>query len=1516
MTNEGRIGKGGHVKVTLTVVDPATRVEADLLLDADPATRVGDLADTLARAVRAGGASAGPGATATVVSLASRRPGFGVGAEDDDGLGSMLPAVGTRIFVAGDPVDPDLELGASPIREGTLVSLDDPTGCVRPEPDGLVEVRVVSGPGAGVVHRLSVGESELGSDPRAAVVVADHGVPAVAAHIAVDVEGICHLTPGPAGEADTILQLDQEPVTESVVWPAGAQLRVGTVLLELATPEAPDAALEPSSDGVGLDYNRPPRLLPPLRQTRFKLPMPPTETERRPLPIIAALAPMVMAVVMVLAFNRIYFLVFGLLTPAVMIGNYFYDKRRNRTSYRQQLADYRERRKSIEADAKEALVAERIARRHDAADPGTALLIAVGPRARLWERRTEDPDHLVLRVGTADQPSEVVLEDPEEPEHRREVTWEAMDVPVTIPLKERGVIGIAGRDGLPEQLAAWMVAQIAVLQSPRDVEVYVLTEPAAAEYWRWLRWLPHARPGFGQDTVTLVGADTESLARRVAELGQLITARQRATRENRGASLNEPDVVVVLDGARRLRSLPGVVQVLKEGPAVGVYAVCLDTDERLLPEECAAVVAPGLTGLRVSQQRVNVVDGVRADVVPWPWFERVARALAPVRDVSDSGDDGAIPTACRLLDVIDLEPPAPEVIEARWRLGGRTTEAVVGASLDGPFALDLVRDGPHGLIAGTTGAGKSELLQTIVASLAVANRPDAMTFVLVDYKGGAAFKDCVHLPHTVGMVTDLDTHLVERALESLGAELHRREHMLAAAGAKDIEDYVDLMRSRPELDVMPRLLIVIDEFASMVRELPDFVTGLVNIAQRGRSLGIHLILATQRPSGVVSPEIRANTNLRIALRVTDAAESTDVLDAPDAAQIAKSTPGRAYVRLGASSLVPFQAGRVGGRRPGTVDTARPDPFVANIGWGDLGRPAPARPKVSGPSTDVEVTDLSVLVESIRQANGALAIPPQHSPWLPALPDVLTLDELEQQFPVVSAEPGSHRLPPVPYALEDIPAEQARRPAVIDLASFGHLYIAGAPRSGRSQLLRTMAAGLGKHTSAADVHLFALDCGNGALLPLTKLPHCGAVVQRNQTERAQRLLGRLSAEVTRRQDVLGDGGFADITEQRAAVAPEDRLPHLVLMLDRWEGFIGSLGELDHGALTDQVMTLLREGASVGVHLIVAGDRSLLSSRMATLVEHKLVFRLADRGDFTLAGLSPRKMPETIEPGRAFWSESATETQIAMITADPVGQAQAAALEAIAEQARERDRDLPRARRPFRVDVLPSRLSFDDAWGMREDEADRALWGLVGVGGDELLPVGPDLAAGAPTFVVAGPPKSGRSTVLLAMTESFLRQGTDVVVAAPRQSPLRDLDGRAGVRAVLTSDDLSEDELRPLLDDGDEPVVFIVDDGEMLRDIPAKDWLRGYIRSLADRRRGIVLGGDAADLCGGFTGWQVDIKKNRSGALLSPQNVTDSDLVGAKLPRSAVGGQVTPGRAMVHLGTGELVTVQVPMPDGGS
>jgi DNA segregation ATPase FtsK/SpoIIIE, S-DNA-T family len=325
-------------------------------------------------------------------------------------------------------------------------------------------------------------------------------------------------------------------------------------------------------------------------------------------------------------------------------------------------------------------------------------------------------------------------------------------------------------------------------------------------------------------------------------------------------------------------------------------------------------------------------------------------------------------------------------------------------------------------------------LQTIVASLAAANRPDEMTFVLVDYKGGSAFAECVRLPHTAGMVTDLDPHLVQRALVSLSAELTRREHILATAGAKDIEDY-QLLVGKRQARPMPRLVIVIDEFASMTRDLPDFVAGLVNIAQRGRSLGIHLILATQRPSGVVSQDIRASTNLRIALRVTDAAESADVIGVPDAAYISKSTPGRAYVRLGHAWLVPFQAGRVGGRRPGTDAELIARPWAAPVDWSGLGRPEPSRPTVRK-RTNEEVTDLRVLVGEIRRAAGGLRIPRQHSPWLPPLPPVLQISEImpaiREREPATerAAVPETERLPHLfvlrPWLTSSLPSRSSVR----------------------------------------------------------------------------------------------------------------------------------------------------------------------------------------------------------------------------------------------------------------------------------------------------------------------------------------------------------------------------------------------------------------------------------------------------------------------------------------------------------
>ncbi len=1500
-TAEALSTRVSRMRVSVTVVDPTYDVQRDVVVEADDLTPLGEVIDALHDLLATPSAAADP----QVVSLSGHR------IRAETAAGQRSP-----VYLRGAPLSAVGTWGESGITEGDLLSVGRPL--LWEEPAGPVEVRVVGGRGAGAVHRLVPGDATIGSDSGCVICVDDHRVPPVCVVVSVGADGgaeVRAIEDAAAVLSETVpyldppLALDRVALNADVVtWRRGAQLRIGDILLELEETTDPDAAVDPAQDPGWLDYNRPPRLLAPERPTKFRLPSEPVPNRAQSIPWLLTLVPVAMALLFVSLTGRWFYMMFGLMSPMMMLGNYFQSKKSGKADYKAALADYQDKLAAVEGDVEQAVVDERSTRRLEAPDPALALLIATGPRGRLWERRTTDPDYLAVRVGVGDLPSEVAVEDPAQLEHRRQSTRTAYDVPITVPLRDRGVIGIAAADGIQRSLAAWALAQLAVLQSPRDTQFYVLTDHDSAGAWEWVRWLPHARPQNGQDTVVTIGNDAESCARRIAELSALLAARQQNAASDRSAREGFSDVVVVFDGARRLRVLPGVVALLKQGPGVGIYSLCLDTDERLLPEEASAVIVRTPQGVTLRQMRVTVVDRIVPDLVSDPWLHRVARSLAPLRDISGGETDSILPSGCRLTDVMGLEPLASDVIKARWALSSRTTSAVVGISLDGPFAIDLRRDGPHGLVAGTTGAGKSELLQTLVASLAVANRPDGMTFVLVDYKGGAAFKDCVDLPHTVGMVTDLDTHLVERALVSLGAELHRREHILAEAGAKDIEDYIDIAAKRAmdgrRLPDMPRLLIVIDEFASMARELPDFVTGLVNVAQRGRSLGIHLILATQRPSGVVSPEIRANTNLRIALRVTDASESSDVIDAPDAAKINKSHPGRAYVRLGATSLVPFQAGRVGGRRPGATSASAAAPWLAELPLHQLSQPVPARP-ATDVSDDAEITDLKVLVEAIRQAHDDLDLPPQHSPWLPALDTAVLLDDLLPDAFVLDYP----AIPALPYAVEDLPAQQDRRHATIDFATFAHLAIMGGARSGRSQALRTIAAAAGQLTSPADVHVYGLDCGNGALLPLAELPHCGAVVQRTQTDRALRLFARLRQEMARRQELFGQGGYADLGEYRAAVAPDQRLPHILFLIDRWEAFMGGLAEADSGSPYDTVQTLLREGASVGIHLVITGDRSVVSARMTTLIEDKIALRIPDKNDYGLIGLHPRKMPDDIPEGRGFRSESGLELQFALLDADGSGQAQAARLRAIAADARRASAEIARPLLPFRLDVLPASISFDQAWELRTDPAPKPLWAMIGVGGDEMTALGLDLAY-THVAIVAGPPKSGRSTALFGMVESLLRGGTDVVIAAPRPSPLRSLNGRSGVRAVVTAVDFEAEEIAALMDPTSGPVALVIDDGELLKEVPAKDYLKSLVRVGGDVGQAIVLGGDVGEVASGFTGWQIDIK-GRSGVLIQPQGITDGELIGARLPRSAAGASAPAGRAFAHLGGGALLTIQVPL-----
>ena len=568
------------------------------------------------------------------------------------------------------------------------------------------------------------------------------------------------------------------------------------------------------------------------------------------------------------------------------------------------------------------------------------------------------------------------------------------------------------------------------------------------------------------------------------------------------------------------------------------------------------------------------------------------------------------------------------------------------------------------------------------------------------------------------------------------------------------------------------------------------------------------------------------------------------------------------------------------------------------------------------------------------------------PWLDPLPEVVTLDQvdrLEQAATAVRAEvdgPGPARDPvvPVSFGLLDLPDRQAQVPAAFDPAAGRHLLVAGSPRSGRSSLLLSLAAALVRHTGTADVHLYVLDCARGSLLTLRSVPHCGAVVTRQETDRAERLLDRLAAEIRRRQAALVELGLTGIVEQRAhaqgpgadggpgdghaAGGPDgDRpWPYQVLLVDGWEGFFDAFHDHKDGQVEQLLLSVLRDGGPVGVLVAMTGDRSLLAtSRVSSLFEERFVLRFNDRDDYSLADLPPRRMPESVPAGRAFRAVSGEELQVALLSEDPGGPAQAAALADLAATAREREAGGPPGSRPIRVDALPARISRSEAEAMAKEhdggadagDTRSALTVLAGVGGDELAPWWVDLAQLGPGFVVTGAPESGRSTALLTMAERLLDGGCGVVAVAPRPGPLAEgLAGRDGVVVLHGPDARSPGgagrewaEQR-----GGRPLAVLVDDAELVD--PDDEWLTG-VASGAPGDRALVVAGGLEPLRDGFRGFPLHAKRHGCGLLLSPRTHLDASVFNATLPRGA-GFTGPPGRAYLFVRSRPLTMLQVPQP----
>lgn len=845
------------------------------------------------------------------------------------------------------------------IRDGDgvlLVGEGDPLPRSAGPAASAAELRVIAGPGAGLTLALTGGAKIIGRDDNEA----DLAVPDPALsrrHLLVRGtwrEGVTICDAGSTnGSTLDGYPLDQQ--TERSLTP-GQLLAAGRSLMTIAGPRPPGVSRAVSMKGTVVEFNRPPRMARRFEPAELRVPAPPTEQQRTRLPFAAAVVPLVMGIVLWLVLDQVVMLLFAAMSPVMVLWTFLEDRRGGRRTHRDAAQEFRRQVADVAARLDEERLREQNFRRAQLPDIGTLCARVARLEPELWERRLDDPDMLHLRLGTAELPSEVSATlEPGGPTALRDEALAAFEhgrmlesVPVGVSLLEIGAFGLCGPRAPVLAGARALALQIALLHSPDDVSICCAIHPDDVAELDFLKWLPHARPRSEQGGEALARGPARA-GELLSMLSSLIAERDRATQYGRSHAQVASRIVLLLDG--RLPSDRALVaEIGRRGPTVGVHLVWLGSDPRQVPGACGAVVEyaelrPALT-LRVAAEGREETD-VGADGVPLEVAQQVARAMCSIKDVTGTSEAGTVPDRLALLDLV-ADAVEPAALVTRW--SGRTSglAAPLGLTTSGPVAIDLREDGPHALVAGTTGAGKSELLQTLIATLAASHPPNRLSFLLIDYKGGAAFAACARLPHTVGMVTDLDGHLTRRALISLDAELRKRERMLRDAEAKDL---VDMERIAPER-APASLVIVVDEFATLAKEVPEFVEGVIDVAQRGRSLGLHLVLATQRPAGVVSESIKANTNIRLALRVASPQDSEDVVAAPDAARISRAQPGRAFLRTGHTDMREVQIAYAGARSQSSRDvnesaTVRPFSFDP----ADASRAAPVGESVSGATED-------------------------------------------------------------------------------------------------------------------------------------------------------------------------------------------------------------------------------------------------------------------------------------------------------------------------------------------------------------------------------------------------------------------------------------------------------------------------------------------------------------------------------------------------------------------------------------
>lgn len=1062
-------------------------------------------------------------------------------------------------------------------------------------------------------------------------------------------------------------------------------------------------------------------------------------------------------------------------------------------------------------DLREELSAEERQRRERADvlnPPPHALYDIVRDPARLWERRRLDADFLRVRVGTgempvrdlkiADQGGSSVLTPPDrfmlnEASALMDRFRTGTELPLTVPLDRVGNISVVGPREDCLRVARALLVQAAALHAPDDVAIGLAVPGERLADWEWAKWMPHLL-----DTEQF---DGPVAARRIAPSASQL-ARQMGPELRRRASY-AAEVRRGLSGKDAL-SMSSRLLVVTDGHGE-------DAVELPRPDDAVGLREMGVTVLHLLEQRIQepghvgvriTVDGDQVliedlrqeepisahgtvDEVSVPFAEGLARMMAPLRLSAESMADAPLSGPVDFADLLGIDDVARLDLATLWAPRGERAFLRVPIGISDarePVLLDLKESselgmGPHGLCVGATGSGKSELLRTLVLALVATHPPEDLALVLVDYKGGATFAPFADLPHVAGVITNLENQagLVERVHASLAGEVKRRQQVLKDAGnVADIGDYAALRaEKRPDLEPLPHLFIVIDEFGELLTAKPDFIDLFLSIGRIGRSIGVHLLLSSQRIEGGRLKGLDTYLSYRLGLRTFSADESRTVLDTTDAFHL-PPLPGFGYLKVDTSHYERFKASYVSGAYRGPVRRAEDEdtgPLALEYeAYNTLGaseetglKESTARRRETGP------TELGVMVEQLENA----PTEPVRRIWLPPLPGAVALDQVAGPL---QAGPRGMQLAArrgplqVPLGLLDDPTKQWQGQWFLDLTvAGGHAAVIGGPQSGKTTLLRTLVLSLALTHTPQEVGVYGLDLVGGGLQALSGLPHVGGIASRADRERAARTVEEVRNMLTAREDLFREHNI-DSVEQLRTLHAAGRLPQLssaeiVLVID---GF-GALRD-DFDDLDDAVVDILKRGGGYGIH-VVAGMLRWNDVRIATqsYFGTRVELRLNDATETSI----DRKLAETLspdEPGRVL-TDGKLFAQAALPRTDSLADNTdlGTVLERTARQVRaawsgevaQPVRVLPHVLEPH---VLPGAVA----------EPKRVP---IGLDQTALAPVLLDLFAHDQHLLVMGDSECGKTNLLKTIAAGLVeRYGEDELVLAV-------MDPRRGLRGVV-------------------------------------------------------------------------------------------------------------------------------------